>query len=200
MTTPFHPRSLTADPDASLATFTIRLLTEPDDLVLDPTCSNDATLIAAAVNGRRAIGVTSDPQRAAAIRHRLHRHIHGGQPRPTVRTSRRLKPAVPRHWHHQVALAYLDLTSPPDTRRNRPSEHRRTVPPDRSPALPALLRDCRRVLRPTGVVAVALRQPSTEDLTSICDAAYGAGLNFYFHIVHHRSGCDALVYQHQSAS
>jgi hypothetical protein len=184
MTTPFHPRSLTAAPDASLVTLTIRLLTEPDDLVLDPTCSNDATLIAAAVNGRRAIGVTSDPQRAAAIRHRLHRHIRGGQPRPTVRTSRRLKPAVPHHWHHQVALAYLDFTSPPDTRNALPSGSRLTTLPDR---LPALLRDCRRLLRPAGVIAVALRQPSTEDLTSICDAAYGAG-------------CNALVYQHQSAS
>jgi site-specific DNA-methyltransferase (adenine-specific) len=49
----------------------IRLLSAPGDLVLDPCCGSGTTLVAARLEGRRAIGIDSSEQAIAISRSRL---------------------------------------------------------------------------------------------------------------------------------
>lgn len=53
----------------------IRLLTDPGDLVLDPFVGSGTTAAAAAVVGRRYIGIDSDPSAVAVARSRLAEHV-----------------------------------------------------------------------------------------------------------------------------
>jgi SAM-dependent methyltransferase len=52
----------------------VRAFSRPDDVVFDPFCGFGTTLLAAALEGRRGLGMEIDPDRVALARERLRRH------------------------------------------------------------------------------------------------------------------------------
>ncbi len=52
----------------------VRAFSQPGDVVFDPFCGFGTTLLAAALEGRRGLGLEIDPDRAAIARERLRRH------------------------------------------------------------------------------------------------------------------------------
>lgn len=52
----------------------VRAFSRPGDVVFDPFCGFGTTLLAAALEGRRGLGLEIDPDRAALARERLRRH------------------------------------------------------------------------------------------------------------------------------
>lgn len=52
----------------------VRAFSQPGDVVFDPFCGFGTTLLSAALEGRRGLGLEIDPDRAALARERLRRH------------------------------------------------------------------------------------------------------------------------------
>lgn len=161
----------------ALARAAIDAYTQPGDVVIDPMCGAGTTLVEAARAGRDSFGIEYEPQWAALAQANLalaHQDGASGEAIVTVGDCRDLRSLLPVGMAGQVALV---LTSPP----YGPSTHGQvTCRPDgvhkrasRYSADPAnlayggmatlldameqLLRDCGRILHPTGRVVLTAR-------------------------------------------
>lgn len=164
----------------AIAAHAIDAYTRPGDLVLDPMCGVGTTVVEAMHAGRDGIGVEYEPRWAdLADRNVRHAHTHGAPGRGMIARgdSTRLAAILPQQLHGQAALV---ITSPP----YGPTVHGHVRPgpggvakssasygdrdPDRGnlahqshhgllAGFTQILRGCRDVLQPGGVVVVTVR-------------------------------------------
>lgn len=166
-----------------LAARAILAYSDPGDLVLDPSCAAGSVLVEAVRHGRRAIGISDNPRRAAlAVANISHAREQGAPGRAAVLdgTPAKLARLLRR------ATAILDPNpARSDLRRHPAGSTHLVLAATLAGDLPELLPGLQTVLAPGGFLLLALEddRAARTGLGATVAAAEEAGLHYWQHVI-----------------